>query len=144
LPFVAALVTHWGADLRCDFANEALGLWFGQPADTFLGQPMQAVLGDEEFALNWPHIEAATLGQGQQFERVVVDAQAVERNLLVFFIPDLGPRPAGGGRSRQAQADAASRKDMAHAGAGPGPQSGPGQGGRGADPHRRRRRCVKR
>ena len=97
LPFVAALVTHWGADLRCDFANEALGLWFGQPADTFLGQPMQAVLGDEEFALNRPHIEAATLGQAQQFERVVVDAQGVERNLLVFFIPDLGPRPAGGG-----------------------------------------------
>ncbi len=97
LPIVPAMVTHWGADLRCGFANEAVGSWFGQPAGTFLGQALQTVLGDEQFTLNWPQIEAATLGQGQQFERVVVDAQGVERHLLVFYIPDLGPRPASGG-----------------------------------------------
>jgi diguanylate cyclase (GGDEF)-like protein/PAS domain S-box-containing protein len=45
-----AFVAYWHADLHCGFCNDIDGSWFGCPAAKMHGQPMQQVLGDNNYA----------------------------------------------------------------------------------------------
>jgi PAS domain S-box-containing protein len=69
---VPAMVTYWGADERCRFANAACERLFGVAPDAAIGRTAREVLGPL-YELNEPHIKAALRGEEQLFEREIAN-----------------------------------------------------------------------
>ena len=86
---VPSMISYWGTDLRCRFANKAYLDWFGTGPDDMLGLPMRDLLGEELFTLNRLHIEAVLQGQAQHFERTLRKPDGSEGHTLASYIPDI-------------------------------------------------------
>lgn len=86
---VPSMLSYWGTDLRCRFANQAYAQWFDVDPATLVGTPLRDVLGPELYALNEPHFRAAFRGEGQTFERSVQDPHGELRQALITYIPDV-------------------------------------------------------
>lgn len=80
---------YWGADLRCRFANQAYAEWFGVDPSALIGEPIEALLGPEMFALNKPHLTRALAGEKQLFDRIVPTADGTRRHALLHYVPDI-------------------------------------------------------
>ena len=65
---VPAILSYWGPDQRCRFANRAYERWFGVSPESMVGQHAREFLGPA-YPLLLPHIKAALRGEPQQFER---------------------------------------------------------------------------
>lgn len=86
---VPAMVSYWGADLRCRFANAAYLVWFNKKPEEMLGITVQELLGDELSRKSEPFLQAALLGQRQEFERSSTKVDGSIAYNLVTYIPDV-------------------------------------------------------
>jgi PAS domain S-box-containing protein len=86
---VPAILSYWGPDQRCRFANRAYERWFGVSPESMVGQHAREFLGPA-YPLLLPHIEAALGGEPQQFERDLPDPSGGPvRQSLVRYVPDV-------------------------------------------------------
>jgi diguanylate cyclase (GGDEF)-like protein/PAS domain S-box-containing protein len=81
------LVAYWDRDLHCQFANETSLRWFGKSPK--LGTSLRALLGEQVFALNEPHIRGALDGVPQEFQRTLTKADGTVAHTLGHYIPDV-------------------------------------------------------
>lgn len=88
---VPALIAYWDSTLHCRFSNSQYQAWFGRDAETMQGIAMQALLGDELFALSRPHIDAVLAGNAQEFERQLGMPDGSVVHTLTQYVPDRQP-----------------------------------------------------
>ena len=82
------MVSYWGADLRCRFANKFYNEWFGRSSAELAGIHMSELLGQELFDVYAPHVEAVLAGRPQSFERDLLDPAGQVRHTWTNYIPD--------------------------------------------------------
>ncbi|MBV8210614.1 MAG: response regulator [Burkholderiaceae bacterium] len=85
---VPALVSYWGRDLRCRFANRAYLEWFGRRPEEMLGIRLQDLLGEELFQRSEPYVLAALCGERQVFQTSLVKADGSGGQVLLVLAPD--------------------------------------------------------
>ncbi|MDP2880412.1 MAG: PAS domain S-box protein [Azonexus sp.] len=86
---VPAMVSYWDADLRCHFANAAYMIWFNKKPEEMLGISAQELLGDDLYQESAPFLQAALLGQRQEYERSSIKIDGSTAYNLVTYIPDV-------------------------------------------------------
>ena len=82
------MVSYWGHDLRCQFANKFYNEWFGRSSAELLGIHMRELLGQELFDVYAPHVEGVLAGRPQSFERDLLDPAGQVRHTWTNYIPD--------------------------------------------------------
>lgn len=83
------LVSYWGTDLRCQFANKNHEKWYGIAADNMRDQHMRAVLGEDLFDHDHHHVLGVLNGTKQRFERRKALPTGGHSDMLVHLIPDV-------------------------------------------------------
>ncbi|SFX25246.1 PAS domain S-box-containing protein [Janthinobacterium lividum] len=83
------MVSYWGADLRCRFANNFYNEWFGRSSAEMAGIHMSELLGQELFDVYAPHVEGVLAGRPQSFERDLLDPTGQVCHTWTNYIPDL-------------------------------------------------------
>ena len=83
------MVSYWGADLRCRFANNFYNEWFGRSSAELAGIHMRELLGPELFDVYAPHVEGVLAGRPQSFERDLLDPTGQVRHTWTNYIPDI-------------------------------------------------------
>ena len=89
LDAVAGAVGYWDANLINRFANRDYTARFGRPGVPIVGLSMRELVGEELFALNRPHAEAALRGERVRFEREGPDATGVRLVCIADYVPDV-------------------------------------------------------
>ena len=82
------MVSYWGHDLRCRFANKFYNEWFGRSSAELAGIHMSELLGQELFDVYAPHVEGVLAGRPQSFERDLLDPTGQVRHTWTNYIPD--------------------------------------------------------
>ncbi|MCA1860130.1 PAS domain-containing protein [Janthinobacterium sp. HSC-3S05] len=82
------MVSYWGADLRCLFANKFYNEWFGRSSAELAGIHMSELLGQELFDVYAPHVEGVLAGRPQSFERDLLDPGGQVCHTWTNYIPD--------------------------------------------------------
>ena len=82
------MVSYWGADLRCRFANNFYNEWFGRSSAELAGIHMSELLGQELFDVYAPHVEGVLAGRPQSFERDLLDPAGQVCHTWTNYIPD--------------------------------------------------------
>ena len=82
------MVSYWGADLRCRFANKFYNEWFGRSSAELAGIHMSELLGQELFDVYAPHVEGVLAGRPQSFERDLLDPGGQVCHTWTNYIPD--------------------------------------------------------
>lgn len=85
---VNALLSYWGSDLKCRFANTAYQQWFKKSPREMLGISLDRFLG-QQYEPSVPHIQGALNGEAQVFEGVINQPGGMIRHTLVSFHPDV-------------------------------------------------------
>ncbi|MDN2697733.1 PAS domain-containing protein [Janthinobacterium sp. SUN073] len=83
------MVSYWGADLRCRFANNFYNEWFGRSSAELAGIHMRELLGQELFDVYAPHVEGVLAGRPQSFERDLLDPTGQVCHTWTNYIPDV-------------------------------------------------------
>ena len=84
------LIAYWDRNLINRFGNQAYAEWFGVSAESLPGRHVRDVIGEETYRHNRQFIEAALMGQRQQFERNIPTPDGNQtRHVLVQYIPDI-------------------------------------------------------
>jgi two-component system sensor histidine kinase/response regulator len=83
------MVSYWGADLRCRFANNFYNEWFGRSSAELAGIHMSELLGQELFDVYAPHVEGVLAGRPQSFERDLLDPTGQVCHTWTNYIPDV-------------------------------------------------------
>jgi PAS domain S-box-containing protein len=83
------MVSYWGADLRCRFANNFYNEWFGRSSAELAGIHMSELLGQELFDVYAPHVEGVLAGRPQSFERDLLDPTGQVCHTWTNYIPDI-------------------------------------------------------
>jgi len=86
---IPGMVGYWDRDLRCSFGNSGYLEWFGKTQEEMRGIAMQALLDEELFRKNLPHIRGALSGEAQHFERVLTKADGSMAYSWTNYIPDI-------------------------------------------------------
>ena len=90
LDSMPAMISYWDKDLVNVFTNRANENWFGAKPGTLRGQHLHALLGEESFARDLPHIEAALRGEARSFEQSVSKLTGTGfRYSVTDYIPDV-------------------------------------------------------
>jgi PAS domain S-box-containing protein len=85
-----AMISYWNKDLVNVFTNRANEAWFGAKPGTLPGQHLRALLGEESFSRDLPHIEAALRGEPRSFEQSATQAiDAGFRHSVTNYVPDV-------------------------------------------------------
>ena len=82
------MVSYWGHDLRCRFANKFYNEWFGRSSAELAGIHMSELLGQDLFDVYAPHVEGVLAGRPQSFERDLLDPTGQVRHTWTNYIPD--------------------------------------------------------
>lgn len=72
---VPAVIAYVDGQQRVQFCNRKLTDWCGLPEDEVLGQTLNTVLGDAEYARHREHVEAALQGQRRDFGLWALDPE---------------------------------------------------------------------
>ncbi|GLR26938.1 PAS domain S-box protein [Limnobacter litoralis] len=83
------LVSYWGTDLHCHFANKNYEEWTGVPIEKLRGVHMRKMLGEAMFANDLLHIQKALAGEPQRFERRKRKPDGTFADTLIHLIPDV-------------------------------------------------------
>ncbi len=83
------LVSYWGRDLRCHFANKNYEQWTGMPMSKLRGIHMRKLLGESLYASDQVHVQGVLGGETQRFERRKRKPDGSYADTLVHFIPDV-------------------------------------------------------
>jgi PAS domain S-box-containing protein len=90
LDSMPAMISYWDKDLVNVFTNRANEAWFGAKPGTLPGQHLRALMGEESFARDLPHIEAALRGEACSFEQSVSKLTGSGfRYSVTDYIPDV-------------------------------------------------------
>ncbi len=89
------MMSYWGLDLRCRYANQACLDWFGLTAQQAVGGTVAEILGPVAEESVRAGIDAAEAGRPQIVERRTTRLDGRPLDHEVHFIPD-----RGGGRTR--------------------------------------------
>jgi PAS domain S-box-containing protein len=85
-----AMISYWDKDLVNVFTNRANEAWFGAKPGTLPGQHLRALLGEESFSRDRPHIEAALRGEARSFEQSVTQVTGAGfRHSVTNYVPDI-------------------------------------------------------
>ena len=84
-----AMIGYWDKDLRNRHANKMYFDWFGVAPETMRGMHIRDLVGEELFAANLPHIQAALRGEAQSFYREIVDPSGNQRYSQASYVPDV-------------------------------------------------------
>ncbi|WP_190481715.1 PAS domain-containing protein [Pseudanabaena sp. FACHB-2040] len=85
---IPALIAYVGADQRYQFANRAFTTWFGQPAETVVGQRIEEFVGPQAYPRMRPSVEAALAGNLVMDELWLPFRQGSSRYVRRQYIPD--------------------------------------------------------
>src|SRR5450830_468520 len=83
------MVSYWGSDLRCRFANNFYNEWFGRNSAELAGIHMSELLGQELFDVYAPHVEGVLAGRPQSFERDLLDPAGQVCHTWTNYSPDV-------------------------------------------------------
>ncbi|MDX1669139.1 MAG: PAS domain S-box protein, partial [Limnobacter sp.] len=83
------LVSYWGRDLRCHFANHKYESWTGIAMKDLRGIHMRQLLGDSLFQTDQPYIIGALRGEPQRYERRTKRSDGSWADTLVHLVPDV-------------------------------------------------------
>lgn len=83
------LVSYWGRDLRCHFANKNYEQWTGLPMSKLRGIHMRKLLGESLYANDQLLVQGVLGGETQRFERRKRKPDGSFADTLVHFIPDV-------------------------------------------------------
>jgi PAS domain S-box-containing protein len=86
-----AMITYWGSDLKCRFANANHGGWFGRSAHEMIGVSIMDYMGESLFLKNQAFIRGVLSGKKQVFERKVRKPSGDEHHVRAQYIPDVDP-----------------------------------------------------
>jgi PAS domain S-box-containing protein len=90
LDSIPAMISYWDKNLINVFTNRANEAWFGADPGTLPGQHLRALLGEETFSLDLPHIEAAMQGEARSFKQSIAKLTGVGfRHSVTDYIPDV-------------------------------------------------------
>ncbi len=85
-----ALIGFWDVDLRNLYANDAYSTWFGKTPADILGQHIKDVIGERNYQLNLPYMQAALRGEAQKFERdITLPDGKQSRSSIAEYIPQM-------------------------------------------------------
>jgi PAS domain S-box-containing protein len=85
-----AMIGYWDKNLCNRFGNTAYVEWFGDAGTSIAGKHIREVIGEERYQLNLPYIEAALLGERQEFERAIPSPDGKQvRYSLAQYLPDI-------------------------------------------------------
>ncbi|MBJ7331333.1 MAG: diguanylate cyclase [Solirubrobacteraceae bacterium] len=84
-----AMVGYWDRDLRNQLANTAYRDWFGIGPREIQGMHLRDLLGDALYEQNIVPSQRALAGEQSTFDRTLLDAKGVSRDVQVSYIPDL-------------------------------------------------------
>ncbi len=87
LQSLPSMLSYWGRDLQCRFANRAYEQWFDVRASQLFDSSLRDLLGPELFARSEPYIRGVLQGIPQEFDRMPVDSRRPERPGLVNYLP---------------------------------------------------------
>lgn len=87
---VPVLISHFGPDLRCIFANRAYARTWGRDVDSVVGLTVEEIIGAEGFREIEPHIRRVLQGESATYERTIRAADGGERVIEVNLLPQLG------------------------------------------------------
>jgi diguanylate cyclase (GGDEF)-like protein/PAS domain S-box-containing protein len=82
------MIGYWDRDLRCRYANNAYGKWFGKSPEKIVGIFFRDLTGERLFALNEPHIRRVLAGEPQRFERTLNKAGGGVGHIIGHYIPN--------------------------------------------------------
>ncbi|WP_024334259.1 PAS domain-containing protein [Desulfotignum balticum] len=82
------MIGYWDRDLRCRYANNAYGKWFGKSPEKIIGIFFRDLTGERLFALNEPHIRRVLAGEPQRFERTLNKAGGGVGHIIGHYIPN--------------------------------------------------------
>ena len=94
LASLPGLVSYMNRDLKYLYVNEAYEKWFGVKRETCLKSTMQEVVGEKGVQSVLPQLQAAFLGEPQEFEREVPYKYGGIKTIHVQYIPDKDPSGA--------------------------------------------------
>ncbi|HEY1059091.1 MAG TPA: PAS domain S-box protein [Limnobacter sp.] len=83
------LVSYWGTDLRCHFANKNHEKWSNLPSDRIRGLHLRKVMGEENYQQHKEHYDAVMRGERRRFEKKKALPTGGYADLLVHLIPDV-------------------------------------------------------
>ncbi|MFZ4874266.1 PAS domain-containing protein [Janthinobacterium sp. Mn2066] len=89
------MVSYWGSDLRCRFANQFYTECFGRSSAELDGIHISDLLGPELFKVYTPQVEGVLAGRPQSFERDLLDPQGQVRHTWTNYIPDFDSDGSG-------------------------------------------------
>lgn len=85
---VPAIISYWGTDMRCRFANNQYWEWYGKPPNTLVGTHLVDLLGKKTFDQRSTYLNTALLGKKQTFEGTILKANGVRSEILINYIPN--------------------------------------------------------
>lgn len=88
---VPALIAYVDSDSRYRFVNHAYETWFGRTHTDMAGRSMREVLGEELYAIAYPHAERALAGENVAFEACVPHRSGGRRHVAASYLPDRSP-----------------------------------------------------
>ena len=95
---VPVLISHFGPDMRCLFANKAYASTWGWKVEEVLGRTVEEIIGAEDFREVEPYIRRVLKGETVTYERTLRDedggARVIEVNLLPQLDDDGKPQAA--------------------------------------------------
>jgi diguanylate cyclase (GGDEF)-like protein/PAS domain S-box-containing protein len=86
---VPVLISHFGPDLRCLFANKAYASTWGWKVEEVLGRTVEEIIGAEGFREVEPYIRRVLKGETVTYERTLRDEDGGARVIEVNLLPQL-------------------------------------------------------
>ncbi len=90
LDAIPSLIAYWDRNLVNKFANHAYEHWFDVEPGALQGKNIRELLGEDIYARNLPHMQAALAGEPQTFERAIpIPGGSGVRHSLAHYLPDV-------------------------------------------------------
>jgi PAS domain S-box-containing protein len=86
---VPTKVSMWSHDLKCEFANQQFGSWFGLKAENIIGANMASIVSAEFMNERMPIIQRALNGENLQYEcEVIRPFDQAKRIIVATYLPN--------------------------------------------------------
>ena len=83
------IVSYWGSDLRCTFANIKFVEWFGRTPEAMQGMHLREMLGEDHYREVQPYVETVRQGVPASYERAITKADGTLGYWWARYVPDI-------------------------------------------------------
>ncbi len=84
-----SMVSYWGSDGRCQFANPAYIHWIGRTQKELIGKRLDEVLDARSYERIKPRVDASHRGEAQYYETKLKTADGADVYCQVHYLPDI-------------------------------------------------------